>query len=156
MIAIFLLLNYLCELHLDVFSFTPGFLQKIEVNEHMSTGSGFFFGANFCNVVTIFLGGLFVDSLSDKCWSKKKWKNKQNWFLFFFFSFFFFFGGGGECKFEEFAKICYTFHTKKHFANFRTQVTKIFGKFWIYTTEIPKKKKKKLPNRRNHKIECSP
>lgn len=106
-----------------MFSFTPGFLQKIEVNEQMSTGGGFFcFGVNFCNVVTIFFGGLFGDSLSDKYWSKKKWKNKQNWVFFFF-------GVGVSVNLKEFGKICYTFHTKKYFANFRTQVTKTFGKF---------------------------
>jgi hypothetical protein len=43
----------------------------------------------------------------------------------------FFFGVGVSVNLKEFGKICYTFHTKKHFANFRTQVTKTFGKFWI-------------------------
>lgn len=76
-------------------------------------------------MVTIFFGGLFGDSLSDKYWSKKKWKNKQNWFFLFFF-----FGvvGVNLKNLEKYATLSIP---KTILANFGTQVTKTFGKFWI-------------------------
>jgi hypothetical protein len=75
--------------------------------------------------VTIFFGGLFGDSLSNKYWSQKKWKNKQNWV---------FFGGGGgrgSVNFKNLEKYATLSIPKNILAKFWAQVTKPFGKFWI-------------------------